>query len=337
MDKCRLQIHHFHQPQFSRLPWGDDMGIKMREARDSAGHQWFADRYLKGQGQEPLYCIGCNAQIAHQIAHTRERDDKSILIPAYFRLRPGMSHSDKCKFAVGANIKFIASESHDMIEAVRSGRYRLRLVMIRDALTTLGKKPAKTDATTRGGPGKVYERSHSKLPGYINSAKRVLHLRALCDTDDDIASHLELVFEGSTVVPWSQFYYETEHHLDAYYNLLRNTVTHPVALHGTLKSKSAVSGKNGINYVLNFVKSRYRPVAENHRIGVGVEVSIWSAHSDWFANLNDGDELVVFGIWKVKPGEQLTAHTPHSGRFESYVTHKLSLWPALRTQIAKIA
>jgi len=106
-------------------------------------------------------------------------------------------------------------------------------------------------------------------------------LRALCDSDDEIAAHLELVFEGSTVVPWSQFYFETECHLDAYRNLARNTVQHPIALHGTVKSKRPVAGKNGPTNVLNLAKPKYVADTDNPEMGIGVEASVWCEEADW--------------------------------------------------------
>ncbi|UUZ50840.1 hypothetical protein LP420_15075 [Massilia sp. B-10] len=213
------------------------MGIKMGAAVDSAGAEWHAKDYLKGKGQEPLQCVHCPVQVTHQSAHTRERDDKPILVPAYFRLLPGGQHADHCKYAVADAVRLIASESDALIESVRDGRYRLRLVMVRDALNGQGKKPARAGASEPHSPGgKTYLRSASTLPAYVNSARRVLKLRALCDTDDEIAKLLELVFEGNTIVPWSQFYIETERYLEAYNRLSTNTVQHPVALHGTVKS-----------------------------------------------------------------------------------------------------
>jgi hypothetical protein len=61
------------------------MGIKMGVALDSAGREWRADTYVKGQGLEPLRYERCPTPVAHQAAHTRERDDRSIYVPAYFR------------------------------------------------------------------------------------------------------------------------------------------------------------------------------------------------------------------------------------------------------------
>lgn len=313
------------------------MGIKMGSALDSVGVEWSAERYSKGKGKEPLRCAHCPVQVTHQSAHTRERDDKPILVPAYFRLLPGGHHAEGCKHAVSDEIKTIASESKDLFESVRDGQYRLRLVMIRDTLAELSKKPSKAGSEPGGRAGKkTYEQSRGKLPAYINSAKRVLQLRALCDADDEIAAHLELVFEGNTIVPWSQFYFETERHLQAYLNLARNTVQHPIALHGTVKSKRPVASKNGPTNVLNLAKPKYVPDAENPAMGIGVEASVWCEDADWLAELNEGDEVVVLGMWKGKTGEPSNSSKPDQYRYKSFTTHKLSVWPVLVAQIARV-
>lgn len=312
------------------------MGIKMGAAFDSAGVEWSADRYSKGKGKEPLHCVHCPVQVTHQSAHTRERDDKPILVPAYFRLLPGGRHADGCKHAVTEEIKTIADKSEGLIESIRDGQYRLRLVMVRDALTELSKKPSKAGGEQGGRTGKTYERSQGKLPAYINSAKRVLQLRALCDADDEIAAHLELVFEGNTIVPWSQFYFETERYLEAYRNLARNTVQHPIALHGTVKSKRPVAGKSGPTNVLNLAKPKYAADADNSEMGIGVEASVWCEDAEWFAGLGEGDEVVVLGMWKGKAGEPVDSSKPDKYKYKSFTTHKLSVWPVLVAQIARV-
>lgn len=313
------------------------MGIKMGAAVDSAGAEWNAKDYLKGKGQEALQCVHCPVQVTHQSAHTRERDDKPILVPAYFRLLPGGQHADHCKYAVADAVRLIASESDALIESVRDGRYRLRLVMVRDALSGQGKKPARAGATEPHPPGgKTYLRSASPLPAYVNSARRVLKLRALCDTDDEIAKHLELVFEGNTIVPWSQFYIETERYLEAYDRLSTNTVQHPVALHGTVKSVRAVAGGKGATNVLNLARPKYVADARDSDTGIGVEASVWCEQADWFSDLHEGDEVVVLGMWKTRAGEPQPSRKPGEYRFQWFTTHKLSVTPVLLAQIAKV-
>lgn len=310
------------------------MGIKMENAFDSTGFEWNADAYLKGKGKEPLKCVHCSTPVTHQSAHTRERDDKSILIPAYFRLLPSGRHAYGCKYAVEEEIKTIVKESDDLFESIRVGQYRLRLVMIKEALTGSSASSTNNETRPNGGTTKVYEHSQGKLPAYINSAKRVLQLRALCDSDEEIANHLELVFEGDAIVPWSQFYFETERHLSAFHTIQSNTVQHPIALHGTVKFKKPVKGKNGPTNVLNLVKPKYLVNTDNANDGVGLEVSVWAKNADWFAGLEEDTEVIILGIWRAISGVPSPAKS--AGKFQTFTTHKLSVNPVLMAQIVRV-
>jgi hypothetical protein len=310
------------------------MGIKMGEALDSAGVEWQAETYMKGQGKEPLKCYYCPAPVTHQKAHTRERDDKPFLVSAYFRLLPHGRHAEGCTHGVEQEVKSIAKESEGLIESIRDGQYRLRLVMIAEALGATSTKPASAPQRPASGTSKTYAAARGKLPGYINSAKRVLQLRALCDEDDEIAEHLELVFEGNTVVPWSMFYFETERHLDAYHMISRNTVQIPIALHGTVKSKRSVDGKHGPTNVLNLSKPKYLANGVDTGNGIGMEVSVWAKDASWFVGLEEGAEVVILGIWKTTAGTPSPAKK--EGKFSTFTTHKLSLNPILMAQIARV-
>lgn len=313
------------------------MGIKMGSAIDNSGVEWLAKSYEKGKGKEPLRCAFCQVQVTHQSAHARERDDKSYEVSAYFRLFPGGHHAKGCKYAVIDEVKKIANESMDMVSSLGDGKYRLRLVMIQDALTKLGKKPSNENSGLQAGKSKTYERASSpNLIGYINSAKRVLQLRTQCDSDNEIANYLELVFEGSTVVSWSQFYFDTDRHLEAYQNITKNTIQYPIALHGTVTSKSAVPGKSGVTNVINFAKAKYIANAANGEIGVGVEVSVWCKDADWFSGIEKGDEVVVPGMWKGKAGEPLNPSNAVKYRYKLFMTHKLSISPVLKAQIVRV-
>jgi hypothetical protein len=195
---------------------------------------------VKGKGREPLRCRHCPAAVTHQSAYICERHNKSLKVSAYFRLLKNGEHADGCQHAVEGNIKKLVTPSEGPIESVRNGKYRLRLMMIADALKMTQKPslPRAGDGTRTDGA--AYQRNSGNLPAYINSAKKVLLLRAACDDDESIEQYLELAFEGNTVVPWSSFYFETERYMEAYRVVSLQTVKHPVVLHGVVKSKRKV-------------------------------------------------------------------------------------------------
>jgi len=313
------------------------MGVKMGFAFDSTGHKWAAHTYHKGLGTDPLKCEFCPALVTHNPSHTRDLDEKSILVPAYFKLLAGERHSPDCTFAVQEEVTKIVRESKDLFESIRDGEYRLRLAMIKDTLIKMSFKPLQDEGQKQGQEKDrvqtTYVKAAGKLPGYINSAKRVLKLRALCDDDTEISKHLELVFEGNTVIHWPQFYFEATRHLEAFNTIVRNTIQHPIALHGYVDSKRIGVGRNGAS-VLNLQKDRYQQDTENAENGIGVEVSVWAKDATWFSEIDEGDEIVVLGLWNA--ARRTPTIAKKNGRYKTFTTNKLSVSLVLTAQVAKV-
>jgi hypothetical protein len=299
------------------------MGIKMSEAIDFAGNTWAADTYVKGKGVEPLTCVYCNAKVSHNPAHIRDYHDKSVPVSAYFKLKSRQLHED-CRFAVTKTIKLIVNESKELFESVQEGQYRFRLAMIKAALLApeiVSAFPSDDSVESAGRVGTTYQKSGKKLLGYINSAKRVLALRALCDDDSELEQHLQLAFDGATVF-WPQFYFEAKRHIEAYGAVWRNTFQHPIAIQGIVDSKRSVKGRNGQTNVINLLRDRYQDDLNDHENGVAVEVSIWSDNPDWFGRVQVGSEVVVLGFWSARPG--MTQSASVGRRYKTFTLHKLS-------------
>lgn len=312
------------------------MGIKMSTAIDADGQEWQAEDYAKGKGREPLRCRHCPTGVTHQSAYSCERHNKSIKVPAYFRLLKDGEHADNCPHAVEHNVKKLVTPSEGLIESLRNGKYRLRLMMIAEALETARKpKPPAGGGTTRPG-GTVYKRKSGSLPAYINSAKKVLSLRAACDDDESIARYLELVFEGNTVVPWSSFYFEAERYMEAFRAVSLQTVQHPIALHGVVKSKRSPIVDGRPRNVINLHIPKYVDDASDATHGISVEPSIWTDNADWFEGIEEDSEVVVLGLWKVKSGKREPASDPGRYRFSDFTKHKLNLTLSLKAQVAQV-
>lgn len=308
------------------------MGIKMDHAFDQNGDRWEADTYTKGTGAEPLQCK-CGTPVAHNPPYTREMYDKSVSVQGYFRLYPKGAHAANCRFGVDEEINDIASTSEDLIESIQHNRYRMRLVMIKEALETGGRNFA-DDGGTRATAGRTYTHNPNLLPAYINSAKRALKLRALCDNDQDIEQHLELVFEGNVKVAWNQFYFETERHAEAYYAVSHNTVQHPIAIQGAVSSvRTEIRGDKSKN-VINLQMNKFRVDPEDSENGVGLEVSIWAKDPAWLKGIEKDDEIVVLGMWK--PSSTAPEKSPREGRFKTLTKRRLTLNLVLKAQVSKI-
>ncbi|KWO50062.1 hypothetical protein [Burkholderia territorii] len=312
------------------------MGIRMATALDAHGQEWEAETYSKGKGVEPLRCLNCSAGVTFQSAYTCERHNKSIKVDAYFRLLKEHEHADSCPHAIEGKIKKLVTPSEGLIEALQEGKYRLRLMMIAEALSAAGKPATSSPAGAARRGGAVYQRKSGKLPAYINSAKNVLLLRAACDDDQNIAEYLELVFEGNTVVPWSSFYFEAERYMEAYRAVSLQTVKHPIALHGVVESKRSPIVNGRSKGVINLHIPKYGDDAEDESHGISVEPSIWTDHVDWFDGIEEDMEVVVLGVWKAKPGQREESKAPDKYRHSAFTKHKLNLTLSLKAQIAKV-
>ena len=117
---------------------------------------------------------------------------------------------------------------------------------------------------------------------------------------------------------------------------MRNTVQHPIALHGTVATKRAVIGKKGPTNVLNLAKPKCIADTGDPDTGIGIEASIWYDDASWFADIHEGDQVVVLGMWKAMKGEKEPPSKPGKYPYQSFITHKLQLWPVLPAQVARI-
>ncbi len=308
------------------------MGIKMDHAFDQNGVRWEADTYVKGTGAEPLRCK-CGTHVAHNPPYTKEMYDKPVFVQGYFRLLPKGAHASSCRFGVDEEIKEIAKTSEDLIESIQHNRYRMRLVMIKEALEK-GFVPPPDDDGARAKAGRTYTQNPGLLPAYINSAKRALKLRALCDNDHDIEQYLELIFEGNVKVSWSQFYFEPDRHMEAFHAISKNTVSHPIAIQGAVSSiRTAINGNKAQN-VINLQMNKFRADSDDPANGVGLEVSMWARESAWLKGIQKDDEIVVLGMWNhsIKAPEP----APKMGRYKTFTKRRLSLTMILKAQVSKI-
>ncbi|WP_449105454.1 hypothetical protein [Pseudomonas mohnii] len=309
------------------------MGIKMSSACDQNKQEWEADTYQRGLGAEPLQCKHCGTHVTHNPPHTREMHDKSVFVQGYFRLLPKGAHAANCPFGVDEEINKIAKTSEGLIESIQQDKYRMRLVMIKEALEGAG-APKNPGGGDRAKTGRTYTSNPGLLPAYINSANRALKLRTLCTSNQDIEQHLELVFEGNVKVAWNQFYFEPEEHMAGFHAVSQNTVQHPIAIQGQVSSvRCEIKGKPNSN-VINLQMNKFRQDPEDPENGIGLEVSIWSPQSAWFKGIKSGDEIVVLGMWKptILPPET----TQREGRYKRFTKRRLSLNLVLKAQITKV-
>jgi hypothetical protein len=297
-------------------------GIKMTYAFDRNGVKWAADDYAKGMGAEPLNCERCDATVSHVGSFTRDCYDQPSRVRAFFRLQAKGEHGPHCRFGVDKQIVELAKTSDGLLESVQKNRYRMRLVAVKEELQASARRPKDDGDRKTTNASKRYSPSSGRLSAYINTAQRVLKLRALCDEDDDIEQHLELVFAGNTVVAWNQFYFEHARQMAAHQAVLQSTTRYPIAIQGR------------VGNVLNLQKLKVSQDLNEPTNGISLEVSVWSAKASWFDGLDKDDEVIVFGLWKAPTPTQTKA--TKEGFFKTYTNRRLTLTMAVKSQIAKI-
>ena len=309
------------------------MASKMPVARDRDDQSINIALAEQSQYTKPLRCEHCEATVSFVGAYPRNVGDDIIVVDPFFRLNPGQRHSEGCRYNVHGQVKIIASTSEsDVIAAIQSNRYELRLLAVRKALVELHEQARKKrtfDSGDRATPDdKVYVDGGKKLGAYINSAKRVLQVRAACEAHSEIEEVLQLVFEGVRV-HWRDFYFEDDGYFACFHQVADATVAVPIAVRGTVKRVGVVKDSFA---VLDLV----RPSRRTDRADVldMACLSIWSPDLDAFKPYAPGQDILAFGLWQsggVKESENKKANSP----IRLFRNHELRLWPVTASQVCR--
>jgi hypothetical protein len=311
------------------------MASKMPTARDLHGQAVSIVQAEAGQYQKPLCCLYCDAEVVLVRGHTRQVGDTTVKVQSFFRLNVEHEHSPECRFNTAGQIKIIARASEgDLFAALSSNRYELRLLSLRKVFDELRQlSPNQINALNEPiglAKEKIYVSAETKLGAYINSAKRVLNVRAACESHADIEQALTLVFDG-TRIPWKDFYFDDADQGKDFFRCYRQhrqaTVDIPLAIQGTVLSIRSL--KNDL-FVMNLAKPM-RKVANSDTMEV-VQVSIWSKDPNAFADYKQDQSVVAFGMWNSSE-PKITLNSKVESSIKKFVNHDLRLWPLLRSQV----
>ena len=307
------------------------MASKMPAARDLHGQMISIAQAEACQYQKPLHCLYCDAEVVLVHGHARQVGETTVKVQSFFRLNVGHEHAPECRFNTVGQIEIIARASDgNLIAALENNRYELRLLSLRNVLDELRKlSPHQINALddVGGSPKeKIYVAAETKLGAYINSAKRVLQVRAACESHVEIEKALTLVFDGVRV-PWRDFYFDDMDYFRCYQQHRMATVEIPLAIQGIVLS--IVPVKNSYS-VMNLVKPFRESNSSNARDVV--QVSIWSKDPNAFADYQEGQAVVAFGMWtSFPPVEKLNSRA--DATIKKFINHDLRLWPILRSQV----
>lgn len=310
------------------------MASKMPAAQDAKNVRITIGMAEQQQYQKPLQCEFCEASVSFINAFTRQVGDDIVAVEPFFRLHNGHKHSPTCRYNVLGQITVIAKESDgDVLAALQDNRYELRLLAVKKAVEQLrdqAKKKKNPDSELAGGTSeKIYVEAEKRLGAYINSAVRVLKVRAACLEHSEIEDVLQLVFDGIRL-PWRDFYFEDDEYFRCFTQIKLATVHVPVAIRGAVREKKIVDGRKGKFAVLNLA----RPFRKAEQVDVldAVCCSIWSADLNAFDSFKLEQEILAFGLWECK-GINDSANKKQDSSIKTFRNHELSLWPVTKSQL----
>lgn len=315
------------------------MASKMQSARDGTNNPVTIAMAELQEFAEPLKCEFCDASVGFVNAFTRHVGEDIIAVQPYFRLKKGNKHSLQCRYEVHGQVTIIANESEsDIFEALKGNRYRLRLLAVKNTIETLReqaeakKKLTPADTDDSGTTTKNYLKGEKLLGAYINSAMRVLKVRAACEEHSEIEDVLELAFNG-VLLPWRDFYFEDSEYFRCFAQVDQATVQVPIAIRGTIKSSRIVKGRTDEFAVLNLVRP-HRKTDQPDTLDAAC-FSIWSPDLSAFGKFKEGEQIIAFGLW-VSRGVLESQNKDAEASIRKFRNHELRLWPVTKSQLCSI-
>ncbi|SQA56958.1 Uncharacterised protein [Burkholderia cepacia] len=316
------------------------MGTKMLSAFDATGAEITTDERARGRGIEPFKCTGCGIGVSYVPAHPKERDGKPYLVHAFYRLKPNTTHQETCKFAVEDKVSAIAARSDGLLESLKKGKYRFRLLTINhEPDSSLSKSSAKESKQTKSHrtTSTEFEKSDTRrLATYLSTAKRILQLRAACESDASIKDALELVFSGQSV-GWPDFYYETEQFLAAFRWASNIANPFPIALQGQVRNIIPRTTRSGVYHIINLKSAKAVPLAGDPKIGETCQAAIWSREAAWVERFSENDEILAFGHWEHAMRQPCPQPPKSVAKFPLFLNRQLTMRLIFPTQIAKLS
>lgn len=310
------------------------MASKMLNAKDADERCITLGMGEQQQYRKPLRCEFCEAAVTFVNGFFRNIGEDRVAVDPYFRLFPEQKHAITCAHNVYGQISVIAKKSDpNIVAAIKNNRYELRLLVVQQALSRLrdlakkkhDKKPMVSGKTT----DKEYMEAEERLGGYINSAARVLKVRAACLDHAEIEDVLQLVFDGVRV-PWRDFFFEDNDYFRCFSQVRQATVNVPIAVQGTIKDINPVLGKFKVINLMAPIRKTDRPDVLD-----AASFSIWSVDLEAFGSYAPGQEIIAFGQWgNTRIKENL--NKKENAVIKVFRNHELRLWPVTKSQLCAV-
>ncbi|HEX5487091.1 MAG TPA: hypothetical protein VFX23_13970 [Limnobacter sp.] len=313
------------------------MASKMPAARDANNNRITISMAEQRQYQKPLICEFCDTSVGFVNAFTRNVGEDIVAIDPYFRLSKEHKHSATCRYNVQGQVTVIAQESEgDIFAALQGNRYELRLLAVKRAVEQLreiaNKKRNPDSEANTGANEKIYVEAEKRLGAYVNSALRVLKVRAACIEHAEIEDVLQLVFDGVRL-PWCDFYFEDDEYFRCFSQVNQATIRVPIAINGTVKNISIVRRQTGNLSVMDLV----RPYRKTDQAAVldAACFSIWSPDPNAFQTYKKEEKILAFGLWESR-GVKESTNKKAGSPIKTFRNHELRLWPVTKSQLCAV-
>lgn len=328
-------------------------GIKMRSATDALGNARTIEalQVLHDDHQTipNLVCghapCGCAVRFVPRSQQNRSNRIEPVDVPAYIGLTSSSEHVAACLYDAPGRFKTIiaAQSDPDFVKALDDGRRELRLLALHNGLRAAslsgyapetGMKPPSSIAPRNSTP--EFLQSEKRLSSYLSTTADLVTLRAMCESDEFLSSELILRL-GTKRVPWKQFFFERERYDEAW-ELLRagGNNTYPIALAGVVKSHyMPPAGSPARNSILNCRSLYRRPDSADTM--EAFEVNVMHPDSARLGAFPVGSAIVMFGLWKAAdPVAGKSKRADSASRATTFLTHKLTLFPKFKRQVAEV-
>ena len=328
-------------------------GIKMLSAVDAHGTPHTVDglqrRYENELAIPGLFCDSpnCGRAVRFVKRHTKNRKDRiePIQVPAYIGLIRDSEHVLGCRYDAPGRLKLILAAASDpnFMHALDDGKRELRLLILHQGLKGRGASgnatattPPPTTGSTASRPT-GFQATREQLDSYLRTTTDLLALRAACDDDALLAAQLTLRL-GKRTVAWNEFFYEFGRYDEVWEKLGPDAPQEmPLALLGTVKSHQPPPA--GATYTTTYLncESQYNRTDDPNRQEY-FELSVSHTDANWLRRFAVGTRLIMFGLWRRgKRSETTKPHARDATRMMTYVTHKLSLAPVSKGQLAAVS
>ncbi len=279
-------------PMAAKMKWAREFDTKTRLGLE------------KAQSGTPYLCEHCPSEVRYNAGYEMVRKSVSIAVEHYFKLRQKHFHADDCLYNIEAQIKTAVRDADpDAVHQLGKGLYELRL-MFPESYKTI--RPSNESSDTFGDSSRSNSRgrrfvSSGKLNSYLNTAARILKVRNYCEDHQDIEEHLVLSFDGRKV-RWSDFYIEQDGYAATYDSVSLGHVDYPLAVAGAIQGINERKSQDDAArsyWVVQLAVPKTAP--DEQGVIVTVDVYVTTGKAALIADLQIGDEVIIFGEWQTRP------------------------------------